>query len=202
MRDHDPILGDLIEEYREGIRPTRGPVRASFWFARQILSFIPAWTWGVLLGVVLGGLNLASAAVAPLAEDTLEALLIIATVVLGSWTAIGFAAERRRFRIGDSLVAGLVAALLTTVITSVANLTRKIVFLDIIQHRSDWQGLLIRFHESGSADLKAFVIAEHLHGLIGGIAFSAVVGALCGAIGGAISASKRAPASPSITEPG
>ena len=202
MRDHDPILGDLLEEYREVVRPTRGRLRASLWFVRQTLSFVPVWTWGVLLGVILGALNLASAAVAPLAEDRLEDLLIIAIVVLATWTAIGFAAERRRFRTGDAIAGGIVAAVLTTVITSAANLTRKIVFLDIIQDRSDWQGLLVRFHASGSPDLKSFVITEHLYGLIGGLLFAAVMGAICGAIGGAISVSRRAPAAPSTTETG
>ena len=202
MRDHDPILGDLLEEYREVVRPARGRLRASWWFVRQILSFVPAWTWGVLLGIVLGALNLASAAVAPLAEDKPEDLLIIATVIVGTLTAIGFAAERRRFRTGDAVVGGMVAAILGTIITSAANLTRKIVFLDIIQHRSDWQGLLVRFHASGSSDLKSFVITEHLYGLIGGLLFAAVMGAVCGAIGGAISVSRRAPEAPSTTQPG
>ena len=202
MRDHDPIVGDLIEEYREVVRPTRGRLRASVWFVGQILSLAPIWMWGVLLGLTLGGLNLASAAVAPLAEDKPLDMLIIAAAVIGAWTAIGVAAERRRFRMGDAVVGGIVAAILTAVISSAANLTRKIVFLDVIRHRSDWQGLLVRFHESGSTDLKSFVIGEHLQGLIGGIIFGAIVGAVCGAIGGAISASKRTPVSSSPTQSG
>ena len=156
--------------------------------------------WGVLLGLALAALNVASAAVAPLAEDKPLDMLIIAAAVLGTWMAIGFAAERRRFRMGDAVVGAIVAAILTTVIFSAGNLIRKLMFLDIIQYRSDWQGLLVRFHQSGSTDLRSFVIGEHLQGLIGGILFSAVLGALCGAIGGAISVSRRVPASPSTTQ--
>jgi hypothetical protein len=195
-RDHQSIFGDLIEEYREVVLPTRGRLHAALWFVRQMLSLVQPWMWGLLLGITLGSLNLVSAAVAPLAEDTPPQMMAIAVSVLSAWTLIGFAAERRRFRLGDSVSAGISAAVLSTGITSAANLTRKVLFLDVIQHRSDWQGLLLRFEASGSADLKSFVVAEHLHGLIGGLIFSAAVGAICGAIGGAISCARRERPSP------
>jgi hypothetical protein len=33
--NRDTITGDLLEEYREVIRPTRGAVRARLWYLRQ-----------------------------------------------------------------------------------------------------------------------------------------------------------------------
>ena len=104
---------------------------------------------------------------------------------------IGFVAERRRFDVSDSIKSGAIAAVITTGIFSAANLTRKVLFLDVIKHRSDWQGLLLRFQASGSSDLKSFVVTEHLHGLIGGLIFSVLIGAVCGAIGGAVGVRPR-----------
>lgn len=36
--NRDPVTGDLLEEYREVIRPARGAVRARLWYLRQALS--------------------------------------------------------------------------------------------------------------------------------------------------------------------
>jgi hypothetical protein len=192
MRDYRPIIGDLIEEYREVVLPERGQLRAVMWFVGQTLSLVRPWVWGALLGMALGALNLISAAVTPLAEDDPPSVLALAAAVVAAWTVIGFMAERRRFVVSDSIKAGMIAAIITMGIFSAANLTRKVVFLDVIKHRSDWQGLLLRFQASGSPDLKSFVVAEHLYGLIGGLVFSALIGAVCGALGGAISATRRA----------
>ena len=187
----DPIIGDLCEEYREVILPGRGPVRGTLWFAGQLASLVQPWMWGVLLGLALGGLNLLSTALAPLAEDTPLSDLALAATILGMWTLVGFGAERRRFRFGDAVRGGITAAFLSAAIFSAGNLARKMMFLDVIQHRSDWHGLLLRFSASGSHDLRSFVLTEHLEGLPGGILFSLVAGALCGAIGGALSQARR-----------
>jgi hypothetical protein len=48
VRDHRPIIGDLIEEYREVVLPARGRTRAAAWFVGQLLSLVRPWTWGVL----------------------------------------------------------------------------------------------------------------------------------------------------------
>ena len=36
--NRDTITGDLLEEYRDAIEPTRGAVRARLWYLRQVLS--------------------------------------------------------------------------------------------------------------------------------------------------------------------
>lgn len=41
VRDGDPIAGDLLEEFREEILPTRGWARAQWWYLRQVASFLP-----------------------------------------------------------------------------------------------------------------------------------------------------------------
>ena len=55
-RDRETISGDLLEEYREHVRPTRGPWAARLWYVRQVVSFMSPLAWGVLIGVVLGTL--------------------------------------------------------------------------------------------------------------------------------------------------
>ena len=65
MRDHRPIIGDLIEEYREVVRPARGPARAALWFVGQLLSLVRPWMWGLLLGIALGWIRLRTDSVWP-----------------------------------------------------------------------------------------------------------------------------------------
>jgi hypothetical protein len=52
--DRDTITGDLLEEYREVIRPTHGPVGARRWYLRQAASLILRWNspaqWAIWLG--------------------------------------------------------------------------------------------------------------------------------------------------------
>jgi hypothetical protein len=182
-----PVIGDLIEEYREVVRPSRGRLNAAVWFVTQIASLLQPWMWGLILGVTLGGLNLVSAAVAPLAEDTPATVLFFGASILASWVFAGFAADRRSRRFKNAIFAGAVVATLAMGIFSAANFARKMVFLDTLQHRSDWQGLLGRFQTSGERDLRTFVIREHVEGLPAGILFSLAIGALCGGLGGAYS---------------
>jgi hypothetical protein len=39
-RDRATVSGDLLEEYRESIRPTRGPSAANRWYIRQVIGFV------------------------------------------------------------------------------------------------------------------------------------------------------------------
>ena len=50
--DAETVSGDLLEEYRETIYPTRGRWRADLWFVRQVAGF--AWRAGGVWGCVQG----------------------------------------------------------------------------------------------------------------------------------------------------
>jgi hypothetical protein len=39
-RDQATVSGDLLEEFRESIRPTRGPTAADRWYIRQMMGFV------------------------------------------------------------------------------------------------------------------------------------------------------------------
>jgi hypothetical protein len=47
--DVETVSGDLLEEYRETVRPSLGGRRANVWYVAQVLGFIPPACW------VLGG---------------------------------------------------------------------------------------------------------------------------------------------------
>jgi hypothetical protein len=39
-RDQATVSGDLLEEFRESIRPTRGPIAAGGWYLKQVMGFV------------------------------------------------------------------------------------------------------------------------------------------------------------------
>jgi hypothetical protein len=51
--DAETVSGDLLEEYRDAVYPTRGRWRANLWFVKQVAGF--AWrataVWGLLAGL-------------------------------------------------------------------------------------------------------------------------------------------------------
>jgi hypothetical protein len=52
-RDSDSVSGDLLEQYRENVRPARGRRRADLWYVRQVLGFVwrSARLWAALFAV-------------------------------------------------------------------------------------------------------------------------------------------------------
>lgn len=38
--DFESVSGDLLEQYRDCIHPSRGPLRANFWYVTQVFSFV------------------------------------------------------------------------------------------------------------------------------------------------------------------
>jgi hypothetical protein len=67
----ETVSGDLIEEYRETVYPSRGRWRADLWFVRQVSSF--AWRGNLIWGVLLA-----------------LGFLVHPTVMLGIWQPRGW----------------------------------------------------------------------------------------------------------------
>ena len=67
----ETVSGDLIEEYRETVYPSRGRWRADRWFVRQVSGF--AWRGNLIWGVLLA-----------------LAFLVHPTVMLGIWQPRGW----------------------------------------------------------------------------------------------------------------
>src|ERR1700688_4765988 len=51
--DSDSVSGDLLEQYRESVRPARGCRRADLWYVTQVLGFVwrSASLWATLFAV-------------------------------------------------------------------------------------------------------------------------------------------------------
>jgi hypothetical protein len=41
----ESVPGDLLEEYRDAVRPSRGPWRANLWYLRQVAGFLCRLAW-------------------------------------------------------------------------------------------------------------------------------------------------------------
>jgi len=52
-RDVDTVSGDLMEEYRENVRPTRSRLAADTWYVQQVSRFAwRIWAWGLVLAAL------------------------------------------------------------------------------------------------------------------------------------------------------
>lgn len=192
-RDRETISGDLLEEYREHVRPTRGPWSARLWYVRQVLSFMSPLAWGVLIGVVLGTWQLIDTAAEPLAEDTPGAMIGIVGTMLVSWTLASMAAALPSRRFTHALVAGVIAGVATMAVVDVTSILRVNLFLDEIRHRDDWVNLMARFEASGVQSLRVYANWEYVRGTPIVLALGAVAGGVCGALAGVMNGISRAP---------
>lgn len=192
-RDRETISGDLLEEYREHVRPTRGPWSARLWYVRQVLSFMSPLAWGVLIGVVLGTWQLIDTAAEPLAEDTPGAMIGIVGTMLVSWTLASMAAALPSRRFTHALVAGVTAGVATMAVVDVTSILRVNLFLDEIRHRDDWVNLMARFEASGVQSLRVYANWEYVRGTPIVLALGAVAGGVCGALAGVMNGISRAP---------
>jgi len=52
-KDRDSLSGDILEEYRESIVPSRG-AGANAWYVRQVAGFVwrATWLWGALVAAI------------------------------------------------------------------------------------------------------------------------------------------------------
>jgi hypothetical protein len=192
-RDRETISGDLLEEYREHVRPTRGPWAARLWYVRQVLSFMSPLAWGVLIGVILGTWQLVDTAAEPLAEDTPGVMIGIVGTILVSWTLASMAAALPSRRFTHALVAGIIAGVATMAVIDLTSILRVNLFLDEIRHRDDWVNLMARFEASGVQSLRVYANWEYVRGTPIVLALGAVAGSVCGAVAGVMNRIGGAP---------
>ncbi len=187
-RNRDTITGDLLEEYRENVLPTRGRLAAALWYSRQVLSFVSPVTWGVSIGLVASALMLLDTAIEPLADDSAGGTLTIVFALMLLWVATSAAAGRPSRRFKDALIAGLLVGIATMAVIQLAAIVRVNVFLDQIRNRQDWVGLVSRFNASGAESFREYANAEYLRGTPFLLALGALTGGLCGILAGALNA--------------
>lgn len=187
-RDRDTIAGDLLEEYREVVRPARGRFGANLWYLTQVLSLVLSLNSGVTLGLVVGtGFGIANVivtALAPLAEDTPGAMIAFYAPMVLLWGIAGFLAARRTGRISRAIKVSALAGGVTLAVFALSLFVRNNVFLDAIRERDDWRNMVASYQASGFGSLRAYANYVYLRGMPLVILIGTAIGAISGLIGG------------------
>ena len=195
-QDAETVSGDLLEEYRETVLPSRGRGQADAWFVRQVVSFVWRATRapllvGLVIGTGLGILNLFETARHPLADDEPGVMLLWVVALSGVWSVAACVATWRTHRFVEAVKVGAIIGVVTIVVFHAASIVRINLFLDVIRDRNDWQNLLARFNGSGFSSLRTYANYEYVKGTPLVIALGAIVGSISGAIGGIVSVVAR-----------
>jgi hypothetical protein len=164
-RNHDGIVGDLVEEYRENQLAARGAAAADRWYVRQVFGFY--WRscapWGVMLGLMLTTRDLMDFAM-PAPDYRLRAA--VCTYI--ALSLLGLAAIRAAWRSGRAS-SGLGVCLGVTVIASAIGLAAPVV-LNVVMwsevQRNPIAAAALR--ESYDVPVPALVLMAVVVGSIGG----------------------------------
>ena len=157
---------------------------------KQVFSFANSVTFGVALGTLLGVWILVNTVISPLSEDTALNVGAMFGVVFLLLSIPGVAVRRRGGRVIESVRAGAIAGAITFALFLFFGIVRVNLFLDVIRNRSDWQGLISNFQQSGFQSLRLYanyvyarqILLIPLIGAMGGTV-SGVVGGLLGNAG-------------------
>lgn len=167
--DFECVSGDLLEEYRENIRPARGRGRADQWYVAQVLGF--AWRSTSLWAALFAAAFLARTALDWLVPPTDFYLrsLVTTYLAIGILLCAGFSASWR----AGSIRAGAFAGIASTAIAAPISLAGASLLLAV------WHdpGTMAAVEGSGGLG-EVFVLPWMV----------IVPGALVGAVGGAVSA--------------
>jgi hypothetical protein len=142
---------------------------------------------GLALGAVFSILNVISAFIAPLEDDTLSALAAFYGPMFVAWGIAGFLASRSSERIADGVKAGTLVALGTFVVLTIVVIVRVNLSLAEVSQRPDWRNLVARFESSGLSSLRTYVNYIYLTGAPFKILVATSIGALFGLLGGCTS---------------
>ena len=154
--------------------------------AASSLSKRSAMKLGLLVGASFGFCNLVVTYVFPLTEDSPAALAAFYGPIVAIWSIAGACAARRSGRLSDAAATGAVMATATFVVFVLSVIVRANLFLDVLAHRSDWQGLMARYQASGFTSLRLFANYVYLSSAPLVILVATVIGAIAGLVGGLI----------------
>ena len=146
---------------------------------------------GLVLGVVFSVLNVISAYVAPLADDSLTAIAAFYGPMFLAWGLAGFAAARNSRKPLVGLKTGALVAFGTFVVLTIVVIVRVNLSLPLMTQRPDWQNLIARFNASGFENLRTYVNYEYLKGAPFKILVASTIGAVFGFLGGCMSLAFR-----------
>jgi hypothetical protein len=167
--DFDAVSGDLLEEYRDRIRPARGQARADSWYVTQVIGFAirNVGVWGALFGAAVVARTALDWFV-PTADFSVRSA-VSTYVGLGVLLGTGFwSAWRSGF-----FVSGLLTAVLTAAIGAVISIAGA-------------AGMLAVFHDSRT--MSAIQVSGGLSEVFTLPVMMIVPALILGTIGGALGA--------------
>ena len=145
----------------------------------------PVFGSGLVIGLVFGCVNIVTAWLRPLDDDTPGAVLRFYGPMFLSWAIVAFVTVwRGSGGVVSGIVAGVVVAFATFCVYYVAIVLRVNVLLYQLADRLDWQNMMARFHASGYSSLRLFVNIDYLKGAPLKVGFASAIGALMGLLGG------------------
>lgn len=116
--DRETISGDLLEEYRAAIVPTRGRA-ADLWYIRQVAWYLlrASWVWGALIGSSLVIRYLLDTLV-PAADYRMRASVLSWTII-GMCMLAGFLTAWRTRSMRGAVLASFTAAMIGALVSIV-----------------------------------------------------------------------------------
>lgn len=106
--DRDSVSGDLLEQYRESVRPERGRWRADAWYLTQVAGLVWRSTWpcGALLTTSIVGRDTLDWWLSP-TQDFYARSIVSMTIAVALFTGAGLWTAWRSRSLSASAVAGL-----------------------------------------------------------------------------------------------
>ena len=142
--------------------------------------------WGLVIGLVFGCVNLVTAWLRPLDDDSPGALLRFYGPMFAIWALAAFVSVRRNGGVLSGVGVGTVVAFATFCVYYFAVIVRVNVLLYQLTDRLDWQTMMARFRVSGYESLRVFINLDYLKGAPFKIAVASAIGALMGLLGGSL----------------
>ena len=121
--DRESVSGDLLEEFRETVVPSRGRVRANVWYVGQVAGFV--WRRAWLASVLLTASVLGRAALDWWLSPTTE---FYARATVSTWfaisifTGIGWWSAWRSRSVAAGALAGLATGIISAIVVDVVAL--------------------------------------------------------------------------------
>ena len=128
--DAETVSGDLIEEYRESVRPSRGRLSADVWFVRQVAGFAwrATWAWGLLLAALTLGRDSLDWFVPP--ADFLTRSIVTTYAAVCVFLACGALTAYRTRSLRASAAAGLATGIIAAPIKTAGALVLLAIWHD------------------------------------------------------------------------
>jgi hypothetical protein len=125
--DFETVSGDLLEEYRQSVYPSRGRRRADWWFVWQVGGFVgrATWVWGAAFATLMVGRDALDWFVPPVSFYTRS--VVTSYTAISIFVGVGFWTTYRT----RSLRASAFAGIATGLIAKVFGITTVLVLLAI-----------------------------------------------------------------------